>query len=358
MRKPIITRMKKDNTTAIIIICGGQSKRLWPLSKYQSKNFLNLWGKPPLEETLLRFLDIVPRENIFFVGAKKEKNSFYSLAKKYKLKRNNFILEPQAKNTAAAVLLGLLAVESKLGDKKVVIAPIDHLIKPQKKFLADLKCALSAAQEGKIVTFAIMPRFPSVNFGYIELDKKKKLAGCAYKVKRFIEKPSLKKAKILLKKGNYFFNSGIFVSTLNVLLSQYRSYYKEFSLFSKYYSHKSLDKIYSQLEDIPFDKAIMEKTKDAASVIANFSWYDFGTWNAVYELLPKDSSKNAVAKKVFVSGGKENLVYKDKASLGKKKILVLGLDRIRVVDTPEFLLISSEEGLDLLKSSLKEIDES
>ncbi|MBU1122583.1 MAG: hypothetical protein KKF54_07845 [Candidatus Omnitrophica bacterium] len=343
----------KSNEPIVLILCGGQSLRLWPLSEYRSKNFLDVFGFSPLELTIKRFLKVTSRENIFLAANKGEAFALYKLGQ---IKKENIIFEPESKNTAPAVLLSLFYLKKRFPlESKVVISPVDHLIDEETHFYSVLKKALALACRGGICTLGIVPTQPTSNFGYIQAGKE--ISKDVFSVKKFLEKPSLSCAKNLIKKGSVYYNSGIFISTLEVLDNEFRKYYGFYDAFSKVLdkaipSGRKLDQLYKRIDKIPFDKAIMEKTKRARVVKGSFKWKDFGNWNAVYEVLSKRKNNNVKKGKVFVKEGKNNLIYVNGAG---KEVLVMGINDVVFIDTPKYALLADRQSLEHLKSALKEL---
>lgn len=335
----------KYNKPIVLILCGGRSLRLWPLSEYKSKNFLDIFGFSPLEITIKRFLKITPKNNIFLVANKSEKRS---LSKLKLINKKNIFFEPDSKNTAAAILYALKCLK-KDPQNTIIITPVDHFIKKDKEFYSALKTAIKAAQGGYIATLGIKPTIATPNFGYIQSGSK--INKDVFSVKRFIEKPSVVKAKRLIKKGNYFYNSGIFIASLATLDKEYKKYYSHYNIFSLAVKKNKVASIYKRLKDIPFDKAIMEKSKNICLVKAKFGWSDFGNWQIAYDVLPKDKKANVKKAKVYFHESSNNFIYLDNP---KKKALIMGLKDIFLIDTKDYTLISSRPLLDHLKIALKQ----
>jgi mannose-1-phosphate guanylyltransferase/mannose-6-phosphate isomerase len=337
----------------ILIMCGGRSLRLFPLSEYRSKNFLDIFGFSPLELTIKRFLKITSRDNIFLVANTAEKKE---LSKIKLIKKSNIFFEPQSKNTAAAVILSLCYLKKRFSlERNLIISPVDHLIKQEKQFYSALQRALRAAEGGSICTVGIKPRKPSVNFGYIQADKEVNRG--IFSVKRFIEKPSLKRAEKLIAAGDAFYNSGMFITSLSTLDEEYRNYYPYYNNFCNVFERRTISQtkvnlLYNKIKDIPFDKAIMEKTKKVRLVKGEFFWKDFGNWEAVYEVLPKDKAGNVKKGNAFIHEGENNFIYLDNL---KKKALVIGLENIVFIDTPKYVLVTNRAYLDSLKPAVKEL---
>ena len=335
----------KSSKPLVLIMCGGRSLRLWPLSEYKSKNFLDIFGFSPLELTVKRFLKITPKENIFLVASHQEKKS---LQKVKLIKKENIFYEPDSKNTAAAIIYSLQFLK-KHSKKVLIISPVDHLIKKEKEFYKALKKALAVSKQGCICTLGIKPLEPTPNFGYIQT-KNAKPKG-VFAVKRFIEKPKLSFAKKLIAKGNCFYNSGMFISTVGTLLQEYKTHYHSYKSFVKGFDSRKIASLYKRIIDIPFDKAIMEKSKRVKLVKARFSWKDFGSWNTIYEVLSKDKNSNVGKGKISISGGSNNFIYLDNP---KRRVLAIGLNDIFMIEAKDYTLLTNRASLDNLKAALKE----
>jgi len=330
----------------VLILCGGKSLRLWPLSEYRSKNFLNVFGFSPLELTIKRFSKITSKANIFLVANRSEKKDLQRLKS---IKKSNIFFEPESKNTAAAVLLSLLYLK-KYSGRNIIISPVDHLIEKQSSFYKVLNEAQKAAQQGFICTLGIKPTGPSSDFGYIQVRVKQK---GIYSINRFIEKPTFKKAKKLISQGSCFYNSGIFIASIDTLIDEYRNYYPRYSYFVRLFAKGKINSLYKKLKPIPFDKAIMEKTKKGVLVRANFSWKDFGSWSSIYEVLSKDKSGNVARANCFSQNSRNNLIFLD--DLGKK-VLAIGVKDTFLIDTKDFVLLAERSCLNKLKSALKKFN--
>ena len=335
----------KENEPIVLILCGGRSLRLWPLSEYKSKNFIDIFGFSPLEVTFKRFLKITSRKNIYLVASHSEKKY---LSKLQFLDKENIIYEPSSKNTAAAILLSLCSIK-RPAESVLIVSPVDHYIKQESKFFLALKKTIAAASAGYICTLGVKPLEPSPHFGYIQVGSKKDKA--IYSVVRFIEKPSVNQAKKLISKGSVFYNSGMFISTIDTLKEEFKRYYPFYEGFLKAVSKLKVKALYSKLKDIPFDKAIMEKSRKICLVKADFFWKDFGSWHTVYELLSKDKAGNATKGQVAALKSGNNCFYLDNPN---KKMLAIGLEDVFFVDTESYCLLINRENIDGLKSFLKE----
>jgi len=342
------------NKPIVLILCGGKSLRLWPLSEYKSKNFLDIFGFLPLDITVKRFLEITPVENIFLVTNKKEKDTFEKLKI---IKRENIFFEPESKNTAAAILFSIFHLKKILKkDNILIISPVDHIIKEETKFYSAINKAIDIAKKSYISTLGITPQKAVIDFGYIEA--KKEIENNVFSIKTFIEKPSRIKAQEFIKKGNSFYNSGIFISLISTLEKEYKKYYKNYNDFLKVFKNKINDELisslYKKLPDIPFDLAIMEKTKRGALIKGEFFWRDFGNWQAIYDILDKDKDKNVKKAIGYLYGSENNFIYVDNPN---KKILALGIKDIFFIDTENYTLLANRAYLENLKIAIKDFKE-
>jgi len=334
----------RSDKPLVLILCGGRSLRLWPLSRKVSKNFLDIFGFSPLELTIKRFLKVTTRDNIFLVANQSEKKE---LTKLKLINKNNIFFEPASKNTAAAILLSLHRLK-KYSEKSLIITPVDTLIKNKTEFYRTLKRSLVAAKDGWICTLGIKPSLPTPDLGYIQLKGSAKNG--IFSVKKFIEKPTAIKAKKLIASGNCFYNSGMFIASVSTLICEYEKYYSDYKYFESCFRAKRISSLYKRISNIPFDKAIIEKTKKVKMVKGNFSWKDSGSWSAIYDVLAKDKNGNVARGNSFIHDSRNNLIYLDSL---KKKALVLGLEDVFFIDTEDFTLLTTRTHLDNLKLALR-----
>lgn len=334
----------RGNKPLVLILCGGKSLRLWPLSSKLSKNFLDIFGSSPLKLTIKRFLKVTTRDNIFLVANQAEKKE---LAKLKLIKKSNIFFEPASKNTAPAILLSLLHLKKHF-KKNLIITPVDTLIRGERGFYQALKRSQAAAKDGWICTLGLKPTKPTPDFGYIQVKGRPQKG--IFSVNKFIEKPAVPRAKKLIASGNCFYNSGMFIASVSTLISEYKKFYPYFNYFNSCFKAKKTSSLYKKISNIPFDRAIVEKTKKVKMVKGDFCWKDSGSWAAVYDLLAKDKKGNVIRGSSFIHEGKNNLIYLDNS---KKKALVLGLEDIFFIDTKEFSLLTSRSHLDNLKPALR-----
>jgi len=249
-----------------LVLAGGSGTRLWPLSrKNYPKQFLKLDGnKSLLQQTVERLLRVLSKDDIVVTT-----NSEYKFYVKSDLKEiAHIILEPESRNTAPAIALGIKYCMEKLGcneEEVVFISPSDHIIRPIERFAEYFRIAEEIAKKGHIVTFGIRPDRPETGYGYIKVGERLKVKGESdyFLTEKFVEKPDMATAKKYLEEGNYYWNSGMFAFSIGTVMNEFRSHAPTI--------HEMLLKGYDEMvgqfhemPDISIDYAIMEKSDRTA----------------------------------------------------------------------------------------------
>lgn len=301
-----------------VIMAGGKGTRLWPLSRATAaKQFIRFIGDKTLfQGTLDRVSDpelyepplVVTNEEFRFLVAEQ--------AREEGIKLSGIVLEPEARNTAAAVAVAALIASDLYGKDAVVqVLPSDHDIVADDTYRNCVATAAAAARTGKIVTFGITPNEPATGYGYIELGDA--LPGGAHAVKRFVEKPKLADAEKMLASGNFFWNSGMFVFSAEHMLAELRTLAPEVVAASEKSVEKStkdLDFIrldaaaFAENPNISIDYAVMEKTPNAAVVPSPITWSDLGSWDAVWKIGEADADGNVVSGNATLVNTRNSLV--------------------------------------------------
>ena len=236
----------------IIILAGGKGIRLWPFSREKSpKQFLKLFGnESPFQKTLKRFIGAFSPENIVIVTNQELRWPVRDQIQELGYSPGEFLIveEPVSRNTASAIALAVKFLEEKgyfeVGET-LVVCPSDHLIKPEKDFLEALK--LTQNRVDYVFTFGIKPKYPETGYGYIEAGEK--ILEGVFKVRKFLEKPSLEKAKEFLAQGNFFWNTGIFAFEKESLKEEYRCHAPE--IYQAIFEMKSLEEILKNYPTFP-----------------------------------------------------------------------------------------------------------
>lgn len=325
----------------IIIMVGGPGKRLWPLStKELPKPFLALrTNKPLIEETVERIIDICPKERIRFVLQEEHKN----LASKIFpwTKRENYIIEPEGKDTAAAIFLALLNLPP---NATAIVLSSDHWISDKLSFQKGLMLAITFLKEHPdfILTFGIAPKRPETEYGYIK--KEKELArrdGIRIsKVARFVEKPTLKTAKSYIKNKDYFWNSGIFIFKKERMEGLIKLYLPEHFKVIKGKNPEA----FKTLKKISIDHGVMEHIKTIAMIEADFLWDDIGGYESLLRIHKKDANNNLIFGNHKVISTKDCIIYSKDTN-----IKTIGISNIVIACSKGNLLVASKDRLNKIK---------
>jgi mannose-1-phosphate guanylyltransferase/mannose-6-phosphate isomerase len=334
-----------------IILAGGSGVRFWPYSRETwPKQMLDIVGEDSLLRQTIRRLDsLIPMENMLVVTTEKLGQDIqYHLSSLGKnAKRIKIIKEPLGKNTAPAI--GLAAIYVKLFDPNAVmlVMPSDHLIKDAKSFQEQVKTAILGAEKDHLITFGIKPNKPETGYGYIKVKEEKEDLGSSFmKLGRFIEKPDLETAKIYLKEGNYFWNSGIFLWKASKILEEIEKYmprlYQGLKVIEERLGvggeQETIESVYAELESQSIDYGILEKSQDVLMIPASFDWSDVGSWAALDEVLDRGPKGNIVRGNVVEMDNENSLLF------GSNRILAaIGLKDMVIIDTPDATLISPKD---------------
>ena len=331
-----------------VILSGGAGTRLWPVSREQHpKPFMQLPdGQSLLQKTFLRaaalpgvtqVLTVTNRELVFKTKDEYAQVNAAGLA-------TAFILEPFGRNTAPALAAAALWAEQNIGaDTKLLVLAADHLIHDQAAFACAVRDAMELADAGQLVTFGIQPTGPETGFGYIEAS--------GTQVRRFIEKPTLAKAREFIADGNHLWNSGMFCFRVDAVLRELAKHAPSVlesvhsclgasrQLRGKSDAQVELDATtFEYAPDISIDYALMEHSSQVAVVACDIGWTDIGSWNALSELQEPDTHGNRILGEALLHDAKNCYVQSAQRIVG-----LVGVNDLIVVDTPDAVLVAHRD---------------
>ena len=333
------------------ILCGGAGSRLWPVSRESHpKPFIRLAdGQSLLQKAWLRGAALpgvaevltVTNRDLFF----KTEDEYRQVAgSTYKHLGNSFILEPFGRNTAPAIAAAALQVAKTHGqDALLLVLAADHLIADQPAFAQAVAQAKQLAQQGKLVTFGIQPEAPETGYGYIEAE------GNA--VLRFVEKPSLDKAREYVASGRYFWNSGMFCFAAGTLIREMEQHCPAILSAVRAcmeQSRRAEGKGFTQIElnpeafdpvpDDSIDYAVMEKSGNVVVVPCSIGWSDIGSWSALGDLSEPDAQGNRIEGEALLHDVSNCYIKSNGRIIG-----AVGVNNLIVIDTPDALLVADRD---------------
>ncbi len=326
-----------------LILAGGSGTRLWPLSRRNfPKQFLKLDGdKSLLRQTVERLLGVLSFDDIVVIT----NNEYKFYVKSDLCGIDHVILEPEGRNTAPAIALGVKYCMERLGcseEEILFIFPSDHVIRPVDQFMEYVKFADGIAKQGRLVTFGIRPDRPETAYGYIKASRQQVVAAGfslrsekdCFLVEKFVEKPDETTAKQYIEEGSYYWNSGMFAFRIGTIMEELKQHVPEIDeILSKSFDEMIVQ--FNQMPDISIDYAVMEKSDRVAMLPLDLYWNDIGSWDSLHDLLSRDEDGNAVIGDVMTIDTKNCLIF------GNKRLLsTIGLEDCIIVETDDAVLIA------------------
>ncbi len=349
-----------------MLLAGGQGSRFWPQSRIlEPKQFLALHKDQSLfVQTIIRVKKLIPTSNIFIGTSQLYRNQIIELIEPFNIPQDNLIFEPEGKNTAPSIAVGVQLIHCRDSLARICILPCDHLIKNNSKFLALFATGLQFSEQNLII-FGIPPTRPATGYGYIKVSshqspvtsfqspvsskilalpggqaKASLRSNPLFLVDKFCEKPDFKTAEKFLKSGDYYWNSGIFVGSSRVFLSEFKNnLHQLFKLIQRINKPEDINLIWKKVLPVSFDYGILEKASSVLMLEAgNLGWSDLGSWQAWDEIIKKDNQGNAIKADVL------NIDSRNITVVGNNRLIAtIGLEDLIVVDTPDALLITRKD---------------
>lgn len=337
-----------------VIMAGGVGSRFWPMSKTATpKQFLDILGtgETLIRQTFTRLSKICPIPNIYIVTSKMYKNLVLEQLPEMRSFAHNILCEPVRRNTAPCIAYASAKIMKINPNAKIIVAPSDHIIMKENIFLEVVNAAMEeVAKKDCLMTLGITPSRPDTGYGYIQIDdtEDKKLTKDIFKVKTFTEKPNLELAKSFVASGEFLWNAGIFIWSLQSLMKAMENYMPDVNqLFAAgktyYYTTQEqayIEQAYARCTNISIDYGIMEKAPNVYVIPSDFGWSDLGTWGSLYENSPKDKHGNTVI-------GKNVMLYNSNQCIinvpHEKLVAIQGLEGYIVAESDDILLICKKD---------------
>ena len=329
-----------------LIVAGGGGTRLWPISRTAlPKQFLTLGNdnKSLLQNTYYRLAALVPPARIIAVTSAAHKREVQeqvqAVAPDFPVE--NILGEPVGRDSAPAVLWGVLRISRSDPDAVIVVVWSDAQIQDQAGFEHAVRRAAHSVRDGGLAAVGITPDRPATNFGYIQYGEA--ISEGVHRVTRFVEKPGFEAAQRMLAEGSHVWNAGIFVFKARTLLEEYERHVPQ--MVSAFRTPPGAEKdgwnspdimrdIYSALSKGAIDYLVLEKTKQLYVVPAKLGWSDIGTWDEFHRQSAKDNAGNVVKGNAMTMGTQESLIL-----AGKRLVAAIGVHDLIIVDTEDALLV-------------------
>ncbi len=344
-----------------LILAGGRGTRFWPRSRRaKAKQVLSFLDERTLiQQTVDRLAPVIPPERMWILTNDYLRDEI--VRQLPEVPKKQILAEPAQRNTAPCIGLAAHILNSVDSNAVMGVFPADHIISKPKRYLRLVKPAFKAAEAGNIAVIGIQPRWAETGYGYIEFKDKNVEAGSTtpQAVASFREKPDAKLAKKFVSAGRFYWNAGMFFWRAEVLMEALREFQpKTWSLLAALPSFSSrqfgpkVKEVFPMCENISIDYAVLEKAKNVVGLAADdIGWSDVGSWNAVYELLPRDASGNAVVSDALLTDSSG--CYVDARG---KLVAMLGVKDLVVVDTPDALLIVDRSRAQEVSNIVKAIE--
>jgi mannose-1-phosphate guanylyltransferase len=310
-----------------VIMAGGRGARFWPRSRESKpKHLLDIVSdKTIIRETVDRISPMIPPEKILVVTG--ESHAQELIRQLPEIPQENIIVEPVGRNTAPCIGLAALHIKRKAPDAVMLVLPSDHLISDEKQFRKVLNVAATVARCGDyLVTVGIRPTGPETGYG----------------VRSVREKPNLAQAQALLDQGGFSWNSGMFIWRVSSILTALQQWLPDLyegllqieAALGTASEAAVVGQVYRQARSVSIDYGVMEKARNTLVIPGDFGWSDVGSWDALWEVSPRDEQGNAVRGQAIAIDSRNCLVH----SPGKTVALV-GVEDLIIVETGDALLV-------------------
>jgi mannose-1-phosphate guanylyltransferase len=327
-----------------LILAGGRGTRFWPRSRRRhAKQVLSIVGERSLiQSTVDRLAPLIPAERLWVLT---NEHLWKEIVRQLPaIPRRQILAEPAQRNTAPAIGLAAQILHSMDRNAVMGVFPSDHAIAKPRRYLQLARAAFQTAGQGKMVVLGIAPRWAETGYGYIEFPRGTRPGSLdPVRVLKFREKPDARTAAKYVAAKRFLWNAGMFFWRAEVLLDALRRYLPKTATllaslprFSDRRFAAALGNTFPLCENISIDYAVLERAENVVGLACDdIGWNDVGSWNAVYELLPRDRDGNAARSLIVSAGSRGNYI-----DAGNKLVALLGANNLIVVDTPDALLIA------------------
>ena len=346
-----------------VILAGGRGNRLWPVSREQfPKQFIDLFGtgQTQLQATFNRFARLLPTDNIYICTCKE----YLELVKEQlpMIPEHHIMVEPIHRNTAPSVAWAAMRIHHENPEANLIVSPSDQLVLDEAAFNHSIDVGITYVSENQVLlAMGVKPTRPEPGYGYIQLGD----LSCkpeVYRVKSFTEKPEREFAKMFMESGEFYWNTGIFISSAHHLLANFEHVFPAV-LRELRYDHpgytfeeemRFVEENYPRYPNLSLDYAILEHSDNHVYVMkCDFGWADLGTWHSIYEVMSKVKDDNVVLdSQVLLEDCHNNIIRLPKGKLG----VFNGLEGYIVAEEGDVLMICKKsDNSSMVKKYVNEV---
>jgi mannose-1-phosphate guanylyltransferase len=328
-----------------VILAGGRGKRLWPCSREaMPKQFIDFFGtgRTQLQATYDRIVKMLPTDHIYVCTCRE----YLEMSREQlpDVPERNFIVEPINRNTAPSVAWAAMRILKREPESNVIVLPSDQMVLNEASFTHSVELGFSyVAENDVLMVMGVKPTRPEPGYGYIQMGD----LSCkpeVYAVKSFTEKPEREFATMFMNSGEFYWNTGIFLSKVSHLLKSFEQIFPDVLRKLRYerieYTYEEemefVAKNYPRYPNLSIDYAILEQCRNVFVMQCDFGWADLGTWHAIYESMSKVEGDNVIIdSKVELEDCSNNVIKLPKGKIG----VFNGLDGYIVADSEDVLLV-------------------
>ena len=336
------------NNNYCVILAGGKGRRLWPCSRAEHpKQFVDFFGvgRTQLQQTFDRLAKVIPQENILV----NTNVAYADLVREQlpELPERNLMVEPIYRNTAPSVAWAAHRTKFFCPEANLIVVPSDHAVQNEEMFQRNILDGLEfvTANDG-LLTMGVKPTRPEPGYGYVQLGEK--VGTDIYKVQSFTEKPDREFARLFMESGEFYWNTGLFMSNVKHLLDCFvkllPAVLRNLDMTDPNYTIELEEQYVAEnfplYPNMSVDYGILEKLENVYVKQCNFGWADLGAWHSIYEAMQKVEGDNVIVDSdVIIDDSKNNIVKLPKGKLG----VINGLDGYIVAENDNVLLICKKE---------------
>ncbi|MFQ6092394.1 MAG: mannose-1-phosphate guanylyltransferase [bacterium] len=344
-----------------VLMAGGRGTRFWPKSREKRpKQLLKIVGdETMIQATVARVRPLVPVEDIYLVVGQGIEDEVRRQVPEVPVE--NILVEPCPKNTAPCIGLAAVHIQRRDPGGIMAVLPADHIVADAERFRRVLEAAEKIAARGpRLVTLGIVPTRPETGYGHIRKGERgEDVDGQpTFRVRTFVEKPDLERAKRYTESGEYLWNSGMFVWSVSTILESIRQYMPDLhrglmEIATSLGSGQEPDvteKVYRSLQAVSIDYGVMEKAQEVVVIPSDFGWNDLGSWAALWEVSPQDVDGNAIFGRLVGIEVRDSIVVAP-----EKLVAAIGIEKMIVIDTPEALLLCPKDRAQEVKKIVEQL---